>query len=39
MDLFCSMFVSRGCQTQEKVVAASAKIFVVIADYRCAVLT
>ena len=26
----------RGCQTQEKIVAASAKTFVVIADYRYA---
>ena len=26
----------RGCQTQEKVVAASAETFVVIADYRYA---
>lgn len=29
-----SLTYSRGCQTQEKVVAACAKTFVVIADYR-----
>ena len=29
-----SLSYPRGCQTQEKVVAACAKTFVVIADYR-----
>ena len=28
------MITNRGCQTQEKVVAASTKTFIVIADYR-----
>ena len=29
-----SSIVNSGCQTQEKIVAANAKTFVVIADYR-----
>lgn len=34
LTVYCLLLSTRGCQTQEKVVAANAKTFVVICDHR-----